>query len=248
MMKTSSGGNILLVCGSLVTLLFGLLAALVPGLAYVTVSSYFQNVPQSAFNLPLVHYPTLELSIHPFTLKLAAAALGGLIGLSAFFMAKGKGFRSGFVAVAVAASNLGLMLPATWNMRITIPEYRLFDVLWLGYFLALVGVCLMFLALATKNHNVPRISLLSIPVLLLINAVTPVFVLTNYLPWIIFGDSFGFVNVLLVLMGFSAQLLMIWGAYKATIQHPPTESLRGKCTNPANQLASANQKQKLVAF
>jgi hypothetical protein len=60
---------------------------------------------------------------------------------------------------------MGLMLPAT-DTRATFPEMSLIDVPWIGSFLVLVGVCLMFLGLAIKKLNVPRVTFLSVPLLL----------------------------------------------------------------------------------
>jgi|GEM_PF-2110149 len=211
MMKTKN--NFLLSFGSITTLVFGLLAAFIPGLAYVTVQSYFMDVPVALYGLPSVYYPPLEPGVHMNTIKLVISAIGGLIGLFSLLENQNKPAYMGFAAIAI--TNLGLMLP-TGDARISFPEMRNFDVPWLGFYLVLVGVSIMFLGLAMKKPIVPRITLLSVPLLLAVYSIYPLFVLSNFLPWIVFGARIGSpVNWLMGSLILTGHLLMLWGAAKA---------------------------------
>ena len=203
--------NFLLFLGSIITLSFGLLAAFVPGLAYVTVQSYFMDTPVSILGLPRVYYPPLELGVHMNTAKLFISAIGGIIGLFSLLEGKAKPSYIGFAAICVA--NLGLMLP-TRDTRISFPEMRNFDVPWIGFFLVLVGVSIMFLGYAMKKRSVPRITLLSVPLLLVVYSLNPLFVASNYLPWIVFGALGSPVQLLTWSLILAGHLLMIWGALK----------------------------------
>ena len=208
--------NLLLFCGSSITLVVGLLAAFVPGLAYVTVHSYAMDVPVNPYGLPYVYYLPLDFGTHLYTMRLFVSAIGGLIGLLAMFWKSKEGYIG---ASAIALASLGFMLPATGDMRLTFPEMRLFDVPWAGSFLVLVGICLMFLGLAIKKPNVPRATFLSVPLLLVVYSIRPLFVLSNFLPWIVFG-AIMFNNPINWLMWFlmlAGHLMMIWGAIKGLL-------------------------------
>ncbi|MFA5365684.1 MAG: hypothetical protein WC325_10940 [Candidatus Bathyarchaeia archaeon] len=211
-MKLTNLKNFLLFSGSSITLIVGLLAAFIPGLAYVTVHSYFVYVPVHPYGLPYVYYPSLDFSTHIYTTRLFISALGGLIGLLAMF---GKSKQPLIGAFSIAVASLGLMLPATGDMRLTFPEMRLFDVPWIGSFLVVVGVSLMFLGLTTKKPHVLRVTLLSVPLLLVVYSINPLFVLNNYLPWSIFGAlSTSPINLLMWVLTLTGHLLMIWGALR----------------------------------
>ena len=141
-MKLANLNSILLFFGSSIILVVGLLAAFIPGIAYVTVHGYFLDVPNPPFG-PYVSYPPLDFATHIYTVSLLVSATGGLIGLFSLF---GKNKRSYIGVFAIAVANVGLMLPVT-DIRATLLEIILVDVPWVGSFLMLAGVCLMFLGL-----------------------------------------------------------------------------------------------------
>jgi hypothetical protein len=208
-MKLKNLNNLLLFCGSSITLVVGLLAAFIPGLAYVTVISHFVG-------LPSVHYLPLSFSAHLLTMRLFVSAISGLIGLLAMFW---KNKQSYIGALAITVASLGFMLPATGDMRLTNPMTRLFDVPWAGSFLVLVGICLIFLGLTIKKPNVPRATFLSVPLLLVAYSIHPLFVLSNFLPWIVFG-AIMFNNPINWLMWFlmlAGHLIMMWAAIKGSL-------------------------------
>jgi hypothetical protein len=196
---------LLLLFGSAITLAVGLLTAYIPGLAYVTVYKYFLDVPNPPFGLPYVTYPPLDISTHLYTNILLVSATGGLLGLIGLFW-KRKQSYIGVAAIGVAS--IGLMLPVT-NNRISFPELSVFDVRWIGFFIVLVGICLMFLGLAIKETNVPRVTFLSVPLLLAGYSIRPLLVLTNNLQG--FTSS---INMLMLILMVTGYLLMIWGIVK----------------------------------
>jgi hypothetical protein len=195
--------NVLLFFGSFITLAVGLLAAFIPGLAYVTVHRYFLDVPNPPFG-PYVDYPPLDFATHIYTTRLLVSAIGGLIGLFALF---GKNKQSYIGVIAIAVASIGLMLPVT-DTRASIPELTQFDVSWIGSFLVLVGVCLMFLGLAIKKPNVPRVTFLSVPLLLAGYSIKPLLVLTNNLQ---FRVGVSPISLLILSLMVAGHLLLIWG-------------------------------------
>lgn len=203
----------LLLLGSVMVLVFGILTALIPALAYVTVSSYFLESPMGLFGLPKVYYSQFEVNIHMGTARAALIAFGGLVGLLAFF-GKKNASRIGFAGLLVAT--LGFLVPLSDPMRISFPEARLFDVSWIGYLAALLGVTIMFLGCTLKNQHFPRMTLASVPLLLVLYSVYPLMVLFNYLPWTVFGQQYSLIVLLIGFLVLAGHLLMIWGAYKAT--------------------------------
>jgi hypothetical protein len=207
-MKLANPSYFFLFLGSSITLALGLLAAFVPGLAYVTVHSYFLDMPNPPFGLPYISYPPLDFATHMHTASLLVLAVGGLIGLFALF---GKSKQSYIGVMAIAVANFGLMLPVT-DTRVTFPEMVLFDVPWVGSFLVLVGVCLMFLGLTMKKLNVPRVTFLSIPLLLTGYSVKPLLVLTNNLQPSGFRTGFTSpVSSTILILMIAGYLFMTWG-------------------------------------
>jgi hypothetical protein len=206
--KLTDLSSILLFVGSSVTLFVGLLAAFVPGLAYVTVHKFWLDVPNPPYGLPYVVYQPLEFTAHIYTARYFVSAVGGLTGLFALF---GKSKQSYVGVIAIAVANLGLMLPA--SSRITpFMDRTILDVPWTGSFLVLVGVCLMFLGLTLPKTNVPRVTFLSVPLLLAGYSIPPFLVLTNNLQ--VSGFTAGFTSPISSLMLFlivAGYLFIVWG-------------------------------------
>ena len=203
--------NYLLFFGSFMTFAVGLLVAFVPGLAYVTVHKFWLDVPNPPYGLPYVSFQPLDFSTHIYTAKYFVSVVGGLIGLFALF---GKSKQSYLGVLAIAVANLGLMLPAL--SRITpFMDMIIIDVPWIGSFLVLVGVCLMFLGLTLPKTNVPRVTFLSVPLLLVGYSIPSLLVLTNNLQ--VSGFTAGFTSPISSLMLFlivSGYFLMVWGVLR----------------------------------
>ena len=203
--------NYLLFFGSFMTFAVGLLVAFVPGLAYVTVHKFWLDVPNPPYGLPYVSFQPLDFSTHIYTAKYFVSVVGGLIGLFALF---GKSKQSYLGVLAIAVANLGLMLPAL--SRITpFMDMIIIDVPWIGSFLVLVGVCLMFLGLTLPKTNVPRVTFLSVPLLLVGYSIPSLLVLTNNLQ--VSGFTAGFTSPISSLMLFlivAGYFLMVWGVLR----------------------------------
>ena len=211
-MKQKNLNAFLLFCGSCLTLVVGLIAAYNPGVAYVTVHSYHLDASVNPYGLPYVSYPSMDFNTHIFTLKYLVCAVGGLVGLLALFK---RNTHSDLGVFAIAVTSVGLMLPATGDTRLTFPEMRLFDVAWIGSFLVVMGLSLMFMGLMTEKKVGPRVSILSVPLLLTVYSINPLLVLVNYLPWIVFGASISPINVLMLFLMLIGHLVMIWGIFKS---------------------------------
>ena len=203
--------NYLLFFGSFMTFAVGLLVAFVPGLAYVTVHKFWLDVPNPPYGLPYVSFQPLDFSTHIYTAKYFVSVVGGLIGLFALF---GKSKQSYLGVLAIAVANLGLMLPAL--SRITpFMDMIIIDVPWIGSFLVLVGVCLMFLGLTLPKTNVPRVTFLSVPLLLVGYSIPSLLVLTNNLQ--VSGFTAGFnspISSLMLFLIVSGYFLMVWGVLR----------------------------------
>jgi hypothetical protein len=204
---------VLLFFGSSITFAVGLLAAFIPGLAHVTIHSYFLNVPNPPFG-PYISYPSLDFSTHIYTTSLLVSAIGGLIGLFALF---GKSKQSYIDVIAIAVASMGLMLPvvSATDTRASFPELIQFDVSWIGSFLVFVSVCLMFLGLAIKKPTVPRVTFLSVPMLLKGYSTKPLLVLTNNLQ--LSGFRTGVTSPIILLMlslMVAGYLFMVWGVLR----------------------------------
>ncbi len=207
-MDLSNFKNILLFSGSSLTVCASLLAAFVPGLAFLSVHSFFIDVPNPPYGLPYVSYQSLNLSTHIYTARFIFAALGGFLGLVAVTW---KHKQTLIGAFAIAATGFGLISPAYGDKRATFPEMLLFDVPWIGTILVLVGLSLMFLGLSIHKSGLPRWSFLGIPILLTAYAIYPSLVSAGFLPWIVFGNIANPFNMLMLLLMIAAPLLMIWG-------------------------------------
>lgn len=215
--------NFLLFFGSITILIFSLLTAVMSGLAFVTVQS---NMLTETYS---VYYQPLAFGVHMNTVKMVISAIGGLAGLFALLEHKNKPAYVGFTAIAVAS--LGLILPAASHTVYKIPEVIYFDVPWIGVLLVLVGVSILFIGLALKKPNVPRITLLSVPLLLAVYLIRPLFVLFNFLTLSVFvahGDVSWWLGVLTL----AGHLLMLVGTIYA-IKPSNVERLK---TNKTGQL------------
>lgn len=211
-MKQASLNNPFLFLGSLITIIIGLLTAIIPGIAYLSVHSYFENVP-TYFNLPFVEYQPLIFNIHIYSVRFIIASVGGLLGLLIFFRRPPLRYMGIF---AIAVSGMALLLPPFNDTRILIPEARLFDIPWIGSLIIAMAVCLMFIGLTYKKKGVPKVSFIGLPLLILTYSVLAIFVIFNYLPWAIFGaPSLNPFIILSWLTTFMAILLMSWGILKS---------------------------------
>jgi hypothetical protein len=176
----------LFLVGALVVTVFGILSASIERLAHVT--HWINFFPQSStYYLPIssyVDYYSLNFSVHPATWIFAICTIGGFLGLS--YLLKPKRILA-FTSILVTGA--GLVLPL-YITRITIPETQYFEVPWIGSYLILAGFSLMLLSVLTQKSRMQKIALPIAAILVASYAVYPVFVVTNSLPYIIYGETF----------------------------------------------------------
>jgi hypothetical protein len=214
-----------ILAGSLLIAVFGFLAALVPAFAYATVFSYFMDTPMQYFvsaQWPSIQFAPFEFSFHMYSLKFLVAAVAGLIGLFAFAR---KRILPKAAAVTVALTSLSLVLGATYDLRVTIPEAKLFDVLSIGGCFVVVGLALVFLGVASQKNRVSRWIWLTALALLALYSLHPLMLLGNYLPRPLFADRFSSLNILLALAMYAVELVMIWIAFKTAFSKPNSENI-----------------------
>jgi hypothetical protein len=210
MVSLRSGFNKLFILGAAAVVVFGLLAAVVPALAFVTVTSYFLDTPASGYNLPYVTYYALSFATHAATVNFALCVLGGIVGLFSLY----KPVRPYGVFTSVVFITLGLLLPID-RVIVAIPEVRIFDTPWIGSYLILIGLLAMYLGVAEKRTRTGRITLLlTVPLLLGLYAIYPLFVATNFLPWLVFGTQ-GIIYYCILSLTVACHLLIIVGTIRA---------------------------------
>ena len=209
-MKRTNLNNLLLFSGSSIVLTMGLLVAFTPGLAYTTVHSYFIDVPNPPFELPYVGYQPLNFSTHIYTVRFLCSAIGGLIGLFALLWKNRKAYV-GVVAIGLAI--MGLMLPAV-GATISFPALYVYNIPWIGSLIIVIGISLMFLALTKNKERVPKASFVSLPLLLAVYLIPLIFIMFNYLSWILLWGETALnpIGLLIWLIPLASFLLMAWGA------------------------------------
>ncbi len=209
-----------ILAGSILIAVFSFLAAFIPAFAYATVSSYFMDTPIQYFtpaHWPSVQFHPFEFSLHIYSLKFLVAAIGGLTCLFAFAR---KSILPKAAAASVALTSLGLALWATNDMRVTIPEAKLFDVLSPVGYLVVVGSALVFMGVASTKSRVSRWTGLTALALLVLYSIHPFMLMANYLPRPLFADRFSSLNILLALAMYAVEAVMIWIAFKALFRKP----------------------------
>ena len=199
-------GRLMFLVGSGLTLTLGLVAAFTPEIAYATVVTLYRPLTQ-----PLVRFYPFELGLHMFTLNLVLVAIGGAIGLFSLTKKERKLGYASFAAIAIAA--LGLVLPALPNFDTrALPEYRYFDMPFIGFLVVLAGVFAIFWGLARQSREMPRVAWLSLPLLLISYMTAPIMALIGFFPQFIFDGIFTMGSFLLGMLTLAGCLLMVFGA------------------------------------
>jgi len=102
---------------------------------------------------------------------------------------------------------------------IPIPEVSFIYLPWVGCLSVLAGISVIFVSFAVKNANVPRFTLLSVPLLLGSYSIFPLIIASGNL--LLLGNlsypspPYIFTTVLFLLFSIIGQLLMVWGSCKA---------------------------------
>ncbi len=183
-------------------LVFSLLAAFIPYLAYVVLVSYGGSGPYAS-------YRSLDLSIHPYTFRFIVAAFAGIVGLGFLFGPLKRRFTLAFLSIIIGNGAFWIIpMPDV----IPIPEMSYTYLPWIGSLPVLAGISLIFLGVILKNPNVPRFALLSVPLLLGSYMMYPLIIASGNV-LLLSNPSYFWLFLFLSAM---SQLLMIVGAAMAT--------------------------------
>lgn len=195
----------ILILGSVIAFVSSSLAAFVPSLAYLTVSASWSNflIPNAPHYLT---YPQYIFGVHELTLKLLVTAIGGLLGMLSFFE---RGTSVPFLSFSgISIGTIGFLLPAGATQNLV--DVFSVEIPWTGYFIALIGVLLMFLGFALSYPNVPRQALASVPLLLVAYSIAAFLILTNNLPLFVFVQTNITMSTIIGILILAGHLVIIW--------------------------------------
>lgn len=164
--------RLLLIVGGSMALIFGLLTALIPNLAYVKVTRILWGYNQLSFER--VYLP-FKVQLHESSFALMMASVGGFLGLLSSVKRDLLCFTGDFLGV------LGVVFyspPIAGSIIIAQIAYEP----WLGFSLTLVGISIMFIGSMVKSEGWHRLTLLGIPSLLTIPVIIPFLIAINDLP------------------------------------------------------------------
>jgi len=193
------------------TLIFGLLSALIPRLGFLTVSP-------GGWGRPPVFYPPFSFELHEFSFPLLIASCGGCLGiLSSVRGVKWfayLGFQGNFanmwslvILQIIRPPGFVLLLQSSYAS-----VYGGFYFPSIGYWFTLFGIMMMFTGLIRKSRT-PRIVLLSVPMLLLFWLTAPLMIVTNYSYFLVLSriqfinELFGSLIILGLLLMFIGNLI-----------------------------------------
>ncbi|MCW4024153.1 MAG: hypothetical protein NWF01_03865 [Candidatus Bathyarchaeota archaeon] len=194
----------LFLSGSIFVILFGCLTAFIPPLAYtvINVTSFTQIHTE-------IVYPEFQFSFYEASLKFLICTIGGFIGLFSFFKKK----RTYLQLSSVVITTIGLLFPII--LMSAAFENKFFSIPWVGFFMVLLGLSLMFSSLVIQKYGRYNSLLLIVPLLFGLYAIYPLFILINFLPVWVFGQN-GLVYYLIFGVIFFCHLFLIWGSIKTT--------------------------------
>jgi len=201
--------RVLMILGGAMALIFGLLTAFIPGLAYVEVWVFSPFITTPA----VVHF-SFDFQIHGFTFGLLVSSVGGLLGLTAALTPVNRRAYLGFMGdfLGILGFFLGILgfLFYPPSSYVTIPEFHFFDVPWVGVCLTLAGVSVMFIGSMVKSEGWHRLTLLGIPLLLTSWLTYPLLIAINNRPLLLSIYRSGLMNALFFyffIIGFVLTLL-----------------------------------------
>ena len=195
----------ILILGSVIAFVSSSLAAFVPSLAYITVSASWSNflTPDAPHYLT---YPQYIFGVHELTLKLLITAIGGLLGVLSFYERRTSVPFLSFAGISLGT--IGFLLPAGTTQNFI--DFFSVEIPWTGYFIALIGVLIMFLGFALSYPNVPRKALASVPLLLVAYSIAPFLILTNNLPLFVFMQTNITMSTIIGILILAGHLVIIW--------------------------------------
>jgi len=159
------------------TLVFGLLTAFIPGLAYVEV--YITGPTHLGQTYPYVACFPFEFQIHGFTFGLLVSSVGGILGLTSALRRGNKLVYLAFIGDFLGILGFLFYPPTRYSI---IPEIHFFDVPWVGVCLTLIGISMMTVGCVVKCRGWHRLTVLGIPLLLASWLIYPLLITVNNLP------------------------------------------------------------------
>jgi len=176
--KIETISRLLMIIGGAWTLIFGLLTAFIPSLAYVEMIHAYWGYEQGYEQLYLVYLP-FKVQLHESSFGMLVSSVGGFLGLLSSVRGDVKrdflGFVGGFLGV------LGILFYGS-PIRGSAPEILIFYEPWVGVCLTLIGVSIMFTGSVVKSEWWHSLSLLGIPLFLTIWLIPLHLIAVNNLP------------------------------------------------------------------
>jgi hypothetical protein len=108
----------------------------------------------------------------------------------------------------ISLGTIGFLLPAGATQNFI--DVFSVEIPWTGYFIALIGVLMMFLGFALSYPNVPRKALASVPLLLVAYSIAPFLILTNNLPLFVLMHTNITVSTVIGVLILAGHLVIIW--------------------------------------
>jgi hypothetical protein len=154
--------RILMIIGGVMTLIFGLLSAFIPGLHYVEV--VWCRAPWCSSPNYIKYFP-FKLQLHDNTLGLVLCSVGGLLGLISSLRRDKRLVSTGFAGDFLAILAFVASYPPH---SLAMPFYTLFPTYWVGSCLTIIGVCILFVGLMLESRGWLRLSILGVPLFLFV--------------------------------------------------------------------------------
>jgi len=180
----------LIILGGSITLVFGLLTALAPSLAYIFAEEYREDLEYNFFNLNLHYDVRIALwffFFQPF-FGLLMSSFGGFLSLISVVKRNGKfaylGFAGNFLGVfglilAISSFKLPFSMLVTYDVLIRITAWQFFAVPLVGFCLTSIGVSLMLISSAVRYRGFQLLTLLGVPLILASCLIYPLLIIIN---------------------------------------------------------------------
>jgi hypothetical protein len=123
-----------------------------------------------------------------------------------FYLLKPK--RTVLAFTSILFTSAGLVIPLHIS-RVTFPEANYFEVPWIGSYIILAGLSMMFLSFLTQKLRIRQITIPVVIFLLALYAIYPSFIITNSLPYVVYGARYFSVYSLLWDCTFVCILLLL---------------------------------------
>jgi len=104
-----------------------------------------------------------------------------------FYLLKPKRTVLAFTSILFTGASLVIPLHIS---RVTFPEANYFEVPWIGSYIILAGLSMMLLSLLAQKSRIRQIAIPIVIFLLALYAIYPSFIITNSLPYVVYGARY----------------------------------------------------------